>query len=61
MPTAQQNTETDQAKFAARAELYKQIERVASETENMTPQAAASSLNDLAEAFAWVSATNQPH
>ncbi|MGA5506847.1 hypothetical protein [Streptomyces umbrinus] len=61
MPTAQQNSESDQAKHATRAELYKQIQRVAAETEDMTAQTAATALKELAEAFAWATATAQPH
>lgn len=61
MPTQQQNTEADQAKAAARAELYKQIEQSAANVSKLTPQAAATALKELAEAYAWVSATAQPH
>ncbi|MEU6496425.1 hypothetical protein ABZ890_39615 [Streptomyces sp. NPDC046984] len=61
MPTPKQNTDIENAKWATRNELFKQIEEAAADTKNLTPQARAATLKDLAEAFAWTSATAQPH
>lgn len=55
------NQQIDDAQKDARLELYKQIQRVAAATEDLTEASAAEALKDLAEAFAWTTATNQPH
>lgn len=61
MPTNQQIEDADSAKADARTEIYKQIQRVAASTEDLTDSVAAEALKDLAEAFAWVTSTAQPH
>ncbi|MFD3749723.1 hypothetical protein ACFWVT_05560 [Streptomyces cyaneofuscatus] len=54
--------ELSDAREDARLALYKAItEQVNDVAEGMGPQAAASALKELAEAFAWATATAQSH
>lgn len=48
-------------KEAARAALFNAIARTAEEAKDLSPQVAAGTLRDLAEAFAYTVSPSQPH
>ncbi|MFE4218587.1 hypothetical protein [Streptomyces sp. NPDC056844] len=55
------SNEINTAREDARLALYKAITEQAEETKDMTAQTAAPALKELAEAFAWITSTAQPH
>ncbi|ARF62873.1 hypothetical protein B1H20_16860 [Streptomyces violaceoruber] len=55
----QLNDARDDSRLALYKAITDQVNGVADS--NMTPQTAAAALKDLAEAFAWTTATTQPH
>lgn len=61
MPTAKQNADLDNAKADTRGKLFEHIQEALTEAADLTPQARAAVVKDLAEAFAWTVAPTQNH
>ncbi|MFD5682169.1 hypothetical protein [Streptomyces bacillaris] len=55
------SNEINTAREDARLALYKAIAEQVEETKDLSAQTAAPALKDLAEAFAWATATAQSH